>query len=314
VRQRAQAGISTGRRASERNGGSTKRSSRPSRRAGLIRSRSNATLHQLRHGADGSVACGATYSSVAQTLTRSPRIIANRPADVFAIGIQVAGNGFGSQDGRDSVFQPGDLVLYDMIRPFRMTFRNNFVRTTVLFPRSALLSRVGPAEQFVGRSIDGTTGVGAILSPMLQNLSSSIAGISTVTRERVAENLLDLIASALLSSYEPAPLSAGMTLTRIKLWIETHLGEKLSAENIASQFRLSARHVNRLFEREGTSSMHHVWQRRLTRCHQDLTDPAMRHRSISDIAFAAGFNDLSHFSRVYRARYGCAPRDTRSAG
>jgi transcriptional regulator GlxA family with amidase domain len=48
-------------------------------------------------------------------------------------------------------------------------------------------------------------------------------------------------------------------------------------------------------------------------CHRDLTDPAMRHRSISEIAFAAGFNDLSHFSRSYRARYGLLPRETRGS-
>jgi class 3 adenylate cyclase len=45
----------------------------------------------------------------------------------------------------------------------------------------------------------------------------------------------------------------------------------------------------------------------------DLTDPAMRGRPVGEIAFAAGFNDLSHFSRAYRARYGCAPRDARLA-
>jgi AraC-like DNA-binding protein len=46
-------------------------------------------------------------------------------------------------------------------------------------------------------------------------------------------------------------------------------------------------------------------------CRRDLADPALRHRPITDIAFAAGFNDLSHFSRAYRERYGCAPSDAR---
>jgi AraC-like DNA-binding protein len=35
----------------------------------------------------------------------------------------------------------------------------------------------------------------------------------------------------------------------------------------------------------------------------------MRGWPVGEIAFAAGFNDLSHFSRAYRARYGCAMRD-----
>jgi transcriptional regulator GlxA family with amidase domain len=39
----------------------------------------------------------------------------------------------------------------------------------------------------------------------------------------------------------------------------------------------------------------------------------MRDRPVGEIAFAAGFNVLSHFSRAYRARYGCAPRNARRA-
>jgi AraC family transcriptional regulator, positive regulator of tynA and feaB len=85
----------------------------------------------------------------------------------------------------------------------------------------------------------------------------------------------------------------------------------MSADSIAAACRVSVRHLDRLFEREGTALMRHVWQRRLVRCYRDLTDSGMQGRSISEIAFAVGFNDLSHFSRAYRARYGCSPRDTR---
>ncbi|HKF08101.1 MAG TPA: helix-turn-helix domain-containing protein [Xanthobacteraceae bacterium] len=256
---------------------------------------------------------GSTYSSVAQIITRSPRKIAHRPADMFTLGMQLVGHGFGSQDGRDLALRPGDLVLYDMTRPLRLTFSGSFVRTTLIFPRAALLRRLGAAERFIGRSIDGTVGVGGMLSPLVRKLPSHLDTIPDSARERVADNLLDLIATALLSDSEGTPLSTGMTLVRAKLWIETHLGEALSAERIAGACRLSARHLNRLFEREGTSLMRYVWDRRLARCHQDVTDPAMRGRQVGEIAFAAGFSDRSHFSRAYRARYGCAPRDARFA-
>ena len=99
---------------------------------------------------------GATYSSVAQIVTRSPRKIAHRPADVFTLGVQLAGHGLGSQDGHDLALRPGDLVLYDMTRPFRLSFSGSFVRTTLIFPRAALVRRVGAAERFIGRSIDGS--------------------------------------------------------------------------------------------------------------------------------------------------------------
>lgn len=58
----------------------------------------------------------------------------------------------------------------------------------------------------------------------------------------------------------------------------------------------------------------YLWQRRLDRCAARLRDLAWAHVSVSAIALAHGFNDLSHFSRVFRRRFGQAPRDYRAGG
>jgi AraC-like DNA-binding protein len=42
-----------------------------------------------------------------------------------------------------------------------------------------------------------------------------------------------------------------------------------------------------------------------------LLDPRMVERTISDIAFAAGFGDLSHFNRAFRQHFGKTPTDVR---
>jgi AraC family transcriptional regulator, positive regulator of tynA and feaB len=262
---------------------------------------------EIRSDAVGCIG-GMTYSSVAQTFGQ------RRPADFFTLGVQLEGHGFASGAGRDLALQPGELMLYDASRPFRLTFGDRFVRTTLRFPREALLRRVGAAEHFIGRSIDGTIGVAGILSPLLRDLPSRAGTIPAAARERVADNLLDLIAIVLLADIGQPPRGAGMTLVHAKAWIEAHLGEPLTAEQIAGACRLSMRHLNRLFAREGTSLMRYVWERRLEHCRRDLSDPAMRRRSIGEIAFAAGFNELSHFSRAYRLRYGFGPRETRRAG
>jgi transcriptional regulator GlxA family with amidase domain len=65
--------------------------------------------------------------------------------------------------------------------------------------------------------------------------------------------MIDLIAAALLSTGEGTPRSVRLTLTRVKFWIETHLAERLSGEEIANHCGLSLRQLNRLFEGEGTS-------------------------------------------------------------
>jgi AraC-like DNA-binding protein len=242
---------------------------------------------------------------------RSSRQIARAPADLFQITVQLAGRTQFSQGGREVTLKPGDLALHDSARPFCRTFEGKVSQIVLQMPRAALQTRLGAAECFTAIRVGGETGIGSILSSMLGGLPAHLPAISAETRERLAGNLIEIIATTLLAHGTPVSVSAERTLTRVKLWVEIHLGEEISAERIASSCGLSCRHLNRLFEREGSSPMHYVWGRRLAHCHRNLIDPAMRHRSIGEIAFTAGFNDLSHFSRSYKARYSCSPRDAR---
>ena len=54
-----------------------------------------------------------------------------------------------------------------------------------------------------------------------------------------------------------------------------------------------------------------IWAQRLELARRELCDPALAARSISDIAFGCGFNDAAHFSRAFRARFGCTARELR---
>jgi AraC-like DNA-binding protein len=216
-----------------------------------------------------------------------------------------------SQDGREAELGARDFVLSDSTRPFGLSLDGNYSASVLQIPRQMLLHRIGAAERFTAIRVDGTNGIGGMLSPMLSEVPLRLAAIPATARLRVADNLLDLIAAALLSAAGGTRPSAQLALTQAKFWIETHLAEKISGAQIARACQLSVRHLNRLFESDGTSLMHYVWERRLARCRRDLCDPAQRHRAITDIAFAAGFNDPSHFSRAYRARYGTTPRAAR---
>jgi AraC-like DNA-binding protein len=55
----------------------------------------------------------------------------------------------------------------------------------------------------------------------------------------------------------------------------------------------------------------YVLRRRLEECARQMADPRWRGHSISEIAFAWGFNSASHFTRCFRERYGRSPRDYR---
>jgi AraC-like DNA-binding protein len=49
----------------------------------------------------------------------------------------------------------------------------------------------------------------------------------------------------------------------------------------------------------------------LDACSKALRDPLQQTRSISEIAYSSGFNDLSHFNKTFRARFGMPPSQWR---
>jgi hypothetical protein len=65
-------------------------------------------------------------------------------------------------------------------------------------------------------------------------------------------------------------------------------------------------YVRKLFESEGSSFSECVLSQRLIRAHRMLTDPRFAGRSITSVAFDAGFSDVSYFNRSFRRRL--APR------
>jgi hypothetical protein len=64
-----------------------------------------------------------------------------------------------------------------------------------------------------------------MLARLVRARSARRQAMTAAARERVADNILDPDRDG-----DPRPLSAGMILVRVKLWIETHLGEPLSGE------------------------------------------------------------------------------------
>jgi AraC-like DNA-binding protein len=55
-----------------------------------------------------------------------------------------------------------------------------------------------------------------------------------------------------------------------------------------------------------------VLEHRLRRVNHVLQDRRFDDRTISSIAYAVGFGDLSYFNRAFRRRYGYSPSDVRS--
>ncbi len=88
-------------------------------------------------------------------------------------------------------------------------------------------------------------------------------------------------------------------------YVQEHYGEKIVAEEVAKLCAMSPYRFSRNFhEAFGLTFRDYVVRYRLKEAKRLLRNPQA---SVTDIAFAVGFNDVSYFSRMFKRHFGAAP-------
>jgi AraC-like DNA-binding protein len=85
----------------------------------------------------------------------------------------------------------------------------------------------------------------------------------------------------------------------------------LSVGELAKQFGFSIRYIQSLFAEEDCTVSKYIRRQRLEGCRKQLADAAWLNHSITDIAFAWGFNSSAHFARVFKDQFGVNAREFR---
>ncbi|GAB92282.1 helix-turn-helix domain-containing protein [Gordonia rhizosphera] len=245
---------------------------------------------------------------------RSTSTIRRADPGVIKVGVQVRGGSTVRQRDRDAVLGPGDIAVYDTSERYELAFDDTFAMLVAVIPRASL--RVSDTELHDGtaRRISSTTGVGALLAPMLSTLrDQAVAAADGCATPLVADAVADLVSAALRASAPDDPLGAGETvLLSARSYIESHLGDPtLSPASVSARHHVSVRYLQKLFAHDGHTVAGFIRHRRLERCRRDLADPAQQHRSVGSICTANGLVDAAHFSRIFKNAYGVTPRQYR---
>ena len=138
-------------------------------------------------------------------------------------------------------------------------------------------------------------------------------------RGLVVTHVYDLVALALGATRDAVAIANGRGVRAARLHaIKTEILNSLSRDELSlasladPRHRVTPRHVQTLFESDGTTFSRFLLDQRLARAHRMLSNPLLAVRTISAIAYEAGFSDLSHFNRAFRRRYGATPSDIRA--
>lgn len=117
-----------------------------------------------------------------------------------------------------------------------------------------------------------------------------------------------LHAGQLLGINTPAATSGGLApwqIKRARTYIDTHLAGPLRLSVLAGEVRLSASHFSRAFRKSFDETfVQYVTRMRVKRAQQMMASTDI---GLCEIAFACGFADQAHFSRVFGRYIGITP-------
>lgn len=256
-------------------------------------------------------------TSTAQRVSRTPARISASSEDFFLVSIQIAGQGRVLQDGRCAALDPGDYALYDSTRPYQLQFDGDFQQYVLMLPRGVLQAVVRNTESLTASTMSGQRGAGPLMINMIRTLAGNIETLAPESAGAVADSVTQILVAG-LSALPAAQRAQPSGLTRfhreqIRAYVHAHLADPgLGVASIAAALKISPSTVHRAWAGEDCSLADTIRNARLDACRRALADPALALRSISEIAFACGFNDAAHFSRSFRARFDCSPREYRA--
>ncbi|MDE6131559.1 MAG: AraC family transcriptional regulator, partial [Muribaculaceae bacterium] len=112
------------------------------------------------------------------------------------------------------------------------------------------------------------------------------------------------------SSFTNAPACTDSRRVRkVQQYIQEHFKEEIRLQELANLVGMSPTAFSRFFKlRTGRSISDYMIDIRLGIATRLLVDSTM---SVAEICYDCGFNNVSHFNRIFRRKKGCSPREFR---
>jgi AraC-like DNA-binding protein len=257
------------------------------------------------------------FSESPQTCRRTRELLADGNDDVVLVAPTTAS--VVSHLGRELSRSAGDAVLISTADVVRIDVPSGSQGAMVTLSRRRLARLVPGLEDAFTRPVPRDAEALQLLTGYVRLFDDQQSLATPELRRLVVNHVYDLVALALGATRDAAVIANGRgvraaRLRAIKTEILNSLDRhELSLAGLAARHGVTPRHVQMLFESDGTTFSRFLLDQRLARAHRMLSNPVLTEQTISTIAYEAGFGDLSHFNRAFRRRYGETPSDVRAA-
>ncbi len=256
--------------------------------------------------------------AAANTMIRTSRAIASGDPECLHLEVILSGQINAAQEGRTGIARSGDVISYETSHPAVFRADRPFESLVVRVPKSLLGREAEEISSHTAIALAGCNPVPKAAARFFRRLAADLETHDVTAEEASArvDRAVDLIrvlyGRAGQGDGRQHLRSRAEILLGIESFIEANLGDpELEPDDIARATFISTRYLHKLFELEGTSVCRWIRRSRLECCRRDLQDPELGHRTILAIASQWGLPGPQHFSRVFRATYGCSPREFR---
>lgn len=231
--------------------------------------------------------------------------------DFFLMSFGLEGEAIYRQFGRECVLRPDTYTMLYTAEPYMFAHSERVSALTLKLPASALRARNDDPYDLcaVARPVEP-----GVLRTVRDLVLSIMQGhdVPRGPEAGVVETcILDLL-GVVLEKKEGAQPAGGTSIRwaihrRALSYIQENLWRTdLTPDKIAAGIGVSTRYVHRVFEDADQTVCGTLMEMRLERCRMDLASPGPM--SIKEIAMRAGFKSQSHFSSMFKARFGTTPR------
>lgn len=260
---------------------------------------------------------GFSFSRVragSQRVYRGRREIARSPRDLVFLNLHLRGNGSYRQGGDELALSPGDLFIIDALKPFELGCEGGVTQISLKVSRQTLRKCVVRAHRPLGAHISGNSYIGKLLGSYLETLWRAGEADQSTDHHHAIDHLFSLVAYEVDRRFGSARLPrkavrAGVYVRAVSHIKAAHAIPELTPRMVADAVGTSLRTLQGVFAEREDAIGRRIQNARMAAAARWLADPAMRKQKIGEIAFMAGFCELSHFThafvRTYKETPGC---------
>ncbi|MBR0838917.1 helix-turn-helix domain-containing protein [Bradyrhizobium liaoningense] len=221
---------------------------------------------------------------------------------------QQAGAAWIRQAGLDTELIGGEWALFDARVPTSFLLPDRTWTIGLMIPQAHCdwQARIGPGGVNLRQSPEGR-----IASAGLREALRGDDWIKPQSQRSFEAFLLDAVQASLpvaAASDHTPPARLAAKLDQARQFIEAGLTDPdLGPDHVGDAIGMSRRSLYRMFDLLGKTPMEYIYEVRLAEAARQLRGKLTDRPSVTAIAHAVGFVDSSHFSRMFRARYGVSP-------